>query len=164
MKFAAVSDTHFGDPNCTLIVKNQAGKYVKCPKYDAFKKAAGTKNDYLVLLGDIFDFSIIEYKEVYAAAKAFFLLIQQDNIAGEIIYVPGNHDPSVWHIVEHQVNIINRIKNHKPTKRFRQSVPGIIADRKSVAKKGFILYGVSSQPKTSKTKYAGLYLDEITKN
>ena len=163
MKFAAISDTHFGDPNGTLVIKNQAGNYVKGPKYDDFKKAAGTKNDYLILLGDIFDFSIIEYEEVYSAAKAFFLQIQKDDIAREMIYVPGNHDSSVWHIVEHQVNIINKIKKHQPAEKFRQSVPGIIDDRKNSSHKGFTLYGVTTQPKTSKSKYGGLYMDEITK-
>ena len=88
MRIAIVSDTHFGDPMSTLVVFGKNGKPVIGPKYKAFKQAAGNDNDYLVLLGDILDFSIASYEEVYESAKVFFLQIQTDQIAKEIIYVP----------------------------------------------------------------------------
>ena len=92
MRLAIVSDTHFGDPMCTLVTPNNTSKIDPGTKYEDFKKAASTKNDYLILIGDIFDFSITSYQEAYEYAKIFFLQIQKDNIAKEIILVPGNHE------------------------------------------------------------------------
>jgi len=49
MKFVLISDTHFGDPEGTLIVRKGRG--------------AGTGNDYLILLGDVPDFAMECYDE-----------------------------------------------------------------------------------------------------
>ena len=40
----------------------------------------------------MFDFSIADYADAYAAARAFFMRVRDDGIAREVIYVPGNHD------------------------------------------------------------------------
>ena len=110
MKLSIISDTHFGDPACGLVKKNAEGAGYKIgPKYNEFKKNVGTKNNYLILLGDIFDFSITSYAEAYAASQIFFSQIVADNITDEIIYVPGNHDFEFWHWVENEVNVINQI-------------------------------------------------------
>ena len=58
MRLVVISDTHFGDPMGTLIVENN-GSYKPGEKFEQFSKAAGKNNDYLVLLGDIFDFSLL---------------------------------------------------------------------------------------------------------
>jgi predicted phosphodiesterase len=50
------------------------------------------KVDYLVLLGDIVDFSVASYREAYRQARCFFRRLQDDGLAEEIVYVPGNHD------------------------------------------------------------------------
>lgn len=163
MRIALISDTHFGDPMGTLIQKDSvSGLYGKGSKYEAFLQAVGVNNDYLILLGDIFDFSVSSYAEAYEIAKAFFLQIQQDNIANEMIYVPGNHDADLWHTVEHQVNIINQLNQGAPPRPFRMSVPGIIDDRQSSAHRGFTLAGVTPKGGDG-PKYAGLFLDNITK-
>ena len=161
MRIAIISDTHFGDPAGTLVRKDRSGNIVVGPKYPDFKKAAGTENNYLILLGDILDFSIVSYQEAYAFAKVFFLEIQKDKIANEIIYVCGNHDADFWHIVEHQVNIINPITNGKQPRQSHFSLPGIIEDRKNSQKKGFYLPGVTEKTGDG-PKYAGLFLDNIT--
>ncbi|NTU42472.1 MAG: hypothetical protein HGA78_05375, partial [Nitrospirales bacterium] len=109
MRFALISDTHFGDPMGTLI----KGDRSLGDRYSAFRDAAGHDNDYLILLGDILDFSISSYKDTYEAAKVFFLQVQKDNIAREMIYLPGNHDADLWHTVEHQVNIIYQLENER---------------------------------------------------
>ena len=164
MRIAIVSDTHFGDPMSTLVEFGKNGKPVIGPKYKAFKQAAGNDNDYLVLLGDILDFSIASYEEVYESAKVFFLQIQEDRIAKEIIYVPGNHDADLWHVVEHEVNIINQIENGRPPRQFRMSLPGFIDDRVESPYRGFTLPGVSAKANENGPKYAGLFLDHITKD
>jgi len=162
MRVAIVSDTHFGDPMCALVTRNNTSKIVPGPKYEDFKKAAGTNNDYLILVGDIFDFSISSYQETYEYAKIFFLQIQRDHIAKEIILVPGNHDADLWHIVEYETNTINQIKNGHMPRPFRLSLPGFIDDRKDSPNRGFTLPGVRAKPDQKGPKYAGLYLDNIT--
>jgi predicted phosphodiesterase len=162
MRIAVISDTHFGDPMCTLVEQGGNGKITKGPKYGDFKAAVGKQNDHLILLGDILDFSIASYQEAYNCAKAFFLWVQEDEIAKEMIFVPGNHDADLWHIVEHQVNIINRIEGGRPPRPFRMSVPGIIDDRKGSNVPGFTLAGVTAKFNQKGPKYAGLFLDQIT--
>ncbi|MBU0699464.1 MAG: metallophosphoesterase [Proteobacteria bacterium] len=161
MRIAIISDTHFGDPMGTLVQSDDHGKIVIGPRYKDFKKAIGTNNDYLILLGDILDFSIVSYEEAYDFARIFFLQLQEDKIAKEIIYVCGNHDADLWHIVEHEVNVINPIKSGKAPRPFHLSLPGVIDDRKAGLNKGFTLPGVT-QRKGESSKYAGLYFDNIT--
>lgn len=162
MRIAIISDTHFGDPMCTLVTRNNNGDIVTGPKYEEFKKAAGTNNDYLILLGDIFDFSITSYQESYEYAKIFFKQIQKDNIAKEIILVAGNHDADLWHIVEHETNVINQMKNCQMPRPFRLSLPGFVDDRKDSPNIGFTLPSVRTRMDQKGPKYAGLYLDNIT--
>ena len=127
MRIVMISDTHFGDPMCTLVNHDTLapGK-----AYKNFTEKAGQENDYLVLLGDIIDFSIVGYAKAYTVAKAFFRLIKQDKIAKSIIYVPGNHDFEMWHTVECQINIIRQVREGRPPRQFHWSVPGLIEDRK----------------------------------
>ncbi len=162
MRIAIISDTHFGDPMGTLIVCNTRGNLVMGPKYKDFRNAAGQDHDYLILLGDIFDFSIVNYHEAFDVAKAFFLQIKRDHIAKEIIFVPGNHDADFWHTVEYETNVINQIKKGKAPKPFRMSVPGIIDDRENSPNPGFTLPGISKRSEPDKPRYAGLFLDYIT--
>ena len=158
MKTAIISDTHFGDPMCALVEKKDDSTYSIGPKYDEFKEVVGEGLDYLVMLGDIFDFSIVEYKEAYQAGKIFFNQLVQDNITKKIIYVPGNHDFDFWNTVEYEVNIVNRVRNGKSPRDFKWSMPGII-DTRTNAKKEFFLPGVTEQ--TGGNIYGGLFLDNI---
>jgi DNA repair exonuclease SbcCD nuclease subunit len=166
---AIVSDTHFGDPVCTLVDHDKPFEGDGSPrqgvKYDAFVEKAGTENDYLILLGDIFDFSIVGYARAYQMAKAFFLLIKRDRIAKSIIYVPGNHDFEMWHTVEHQIRVIHQLSKGRPAQPFRWSAPGLIDDRKD-RKRGFRLPGIIDEivrPERMDQKVK-MYLNTITKN
>lgn len=143
MKLAFISDTHFGDTNCTLI--NHA-KMTKGAKFDAFAAAAGTDNDFLVLMGDIFDFSVSSYEDTYKRAKAFFELVKTENIAKSMIYVPGNHDFDMWHTVQQEFRIIHQVRRGKPAQWFRWSAPGFIDDRPGSATRGFHLPGPIDGP------------------
>lgn len=161
MKFAILSDTHFGDISGTLVTKTGEGRYAPGPLYSQFKNAVGKGNDFLILLGDVLDFSIVSYKEAYEAAKSFFIQIKEDEIAEEIIYVPGNHDADIWHTVEYEVNVIDRMNKGKMPRKFRMSVPGVI-DLRNYSNPMFRLAGVSKSDQPDKPKYAGLFLDQIT--
>jgi predicted phosphodiesterase len=161
MKLSIISDTHLGDPLCTLVTKN--GKSLaEGPKYKDFREAAGTNNDYLILLGDILDFSVTSYENAYKAGKVFFSLIQKDKIAEQIIYVPGNHDYDIWNIVENEVNIIHQIKHGRLPRKFKMAVPGILDDRTGSKTRGLILPGINKN-KYGRYNYGGLFLDSITR-
>jgi UDP-2,3-diacylglucosamine pyrophosphatase LpxH len=162
LKLVIISDTHFGDPDCTLFVRGRNNKPVPGVKYQQFLKKAGKKNDYLVLVGDIMDFAISSYEKAYDIARAFFIQIQKDNIADQIIYIPGNHDEDIWHTVEQEVNIIDRIKEGKFPRKFKMSLPGILDDRVSSKKKQFMLPGIEKRRIKGKIGYGGLFLDTIT--
>ncbi len=165
MKLIIVSDIHLGDPAsqiCTL--DSQKGQAVIGPKYDAFADAAGQGNDFLILLGDILDFSIQKYRDTYEVAKVFFRKVKKDNIAETLVYVPGNHDIDVWHSVEYQVNIINKIKKGKEIEYFRHSVPCVIDDRPNSPNPGLTLAGVSPQFINGKRVYGGLFLDYLVQS
>jgi metallophosphoesterase superfamily enzyme len=109
MRLAVVSDTHFGDALCTLVQPGPGGEPVPGPGYEALRRAVG-RVDYLVLLGDILDLSLAPYEDAFRDAKVFFTALQQDGLARELVYVPGNHDFDVWNVVEHQVSVINQLK------------------------------------------------------
>ena len=160
MKLAITSDIHLGNFLCSLVEWN-GNEYVEGSKYKDFCEAAGTGNDYLVLLGDILDFSVTSYEDAYQAAKVFFTLLQEDNIADQLIYIPGNHDYDIWNIVENEVNIILQIREEKIPRKFRTAVPGIIDDRTNTQAPGFTLPGVGKRNDGSYT-YGGLFLDHIT--
>jgi hypothetical protein len=164
MKVAVISDTHFGDPASVLIERTPSGGYRPGRRYDAFLAAAGSDNDYLVLLGDILDFSIASYADAIRVAKAFFLQIQRDHVAHECIYIPGNHDFDIWHTVEYETNIINRLRDHQPPRPFRLSVPGVLDLRAQTPfANAFRLVGVSAKADPGLPRYAGLFLDDITR-
>lgn len=163
MKLAFISDTHFGDPMCTLVNHRTLRKGAK---FDSFAEATGRNNDFLVLLGDIFDFSITSYEEAYKRAKIFFQLVKQHKIAKNIIYVPGNHDFDMWHTVQQQIKIIYQVRKGRPALSFRWSLPGLIDDRSSSSKRGFLLPGVIDEPVNPDRKPGTerMFLNGITKN
>jgi len=167
MRLAIISDTHFGDRASMLANWEDDSKskaIVNPDYYEKFKRGAGTGNDYLVLLGDIFDISISSYEDTYRVGKAFFERVQKDGIARNIIYVPGNHDGDMWHFYEHQVNVINRVSDGRPPRNFRFSVPGIIDGRKGARGSRFTLLGVTKKEEDPEFGYGGLFLDNITVN
>lgn len=167
MRIAIISDAHLGDPMSVLAFRDRkSGEIREGEQYTEFKaairkKTGGTPLDYLVLLGDILDFSVASYNESYAIGQFFFQKLIDDKITDEIIYVPGNHDFDLWDTVEYQVNVTNRLIKGKLPEPFRMSVPGILDDRESSPNRGFTLHTV--KPQSGKTpKYAGLFLDNIT--
>jgi len=162
MRFVIISDTHFGDREGTLV--SCKGNVPEIgPRYDEFKERAGERNDYLILLGDILDFSIENYDDVYPAARVFFRQIQKDKIARKVIYIPGNHDFDLWHTIEYEVNVICQIKEGDDVRPFRMSVPGVIDDRFGSPDQGFRLYpGLTKKSNPEESSFGSLFLDSIT--
>jgi UDP-2,3-diacylglucosamine pyrophosphatase LpxH len=121
--------------------------------------------DYLVLLGDIIDFSVASYEDAYKHAKVFFRKIQEDTLARRLIYIPGNHDFDIWHTVEYQVNIINQLKQGQLPRAFKRTVPGLIDDRLPKSSERFRLPDVPPRPEWHEDdeEYGNLFLDHITR-
>jgi 3',5'-cyclic AMP phosphodiesterase CpdA len=163
MRVAVLSDTHFGDPLCTLVSAGKAGEEPGIgPAYEPLARAVGA-SDYLVLLGDILDFSVASYADAYRQARCFFRRVSEDGLAREIIYVPGNHDFDVWHTVEHQVNVINRLRQGQLPRAFKRTVPGVIDDRRRSHK--FLLPDVvpHRDREEPEAHYGNLFFDDITR-
>ncbi len=161
MKLAITSDVHLGDPNCVLVKDDLTFG----SKFEEFADTIGKKNDYLILLGDIFDFSISSYQKVYDIAKIFLGEVQRLEIARQIVYVPGNHDFEFWHILEHEVNVIKKIKDpdtEKKPREFRWSVPGVFDDRKEQEEEKFVLPDVTPNLENPMEKYGDIFLSYIT--
>lgn len=156
MKIGIISDVHLGDSHCKLV---QSGNVTAT--YDTFKNVIFnfTKDDqldYLVLNGDIIDFSINSFEESCIAAKPFFRAIQKDALAKEIIYIPGNHDKHIWDAVEWETNIIRRLKDHQDPRPFRRTQPGLIDYMNN---KPLDLVGVSRVANTQ--RYGTLFLEGL---
>jgi predicted phosphodiesterase len=162
MRIAVLSDTHFGDDLCTLVRPGAGGgPAAPGPGYAALRRALEPV-DYLVLLGDVIDFSVASYEDAYRAARAFFVALQRDGLAREIVYVPGNHDFDIWNVVEHQVNVINQLKQGALPRPFKRAVPGVIDARERRPR--LRLPDVPARPDwhSARADYGGLFLDHIT--
>jgi UDP-2,3-diacylglucosamine pyrophosphatase LpxH len=162
MKFAVLSDTHLGDPECTLAFMDQSGKIRSGFNLTDFLDALGKNNDFIIILGDMLDFAINDYGDVYAVARYFFSKLKEQHVLkpdGNVIYSPGNHDYDVWHTIEYEANIINRMKIGKLPKKFRMSVPLVIDDR-TEKNYNFYLRGVHRNNERIQP-YGGMFLDSL---
>jgi predicted phosphodiesterase len=160
MKIVITSDTHFGDGTSQLAAFDSNGNPALGPKYPEFKEACGTNNDYLVMLGDVIDVAIEDYKDAYNVAKVFFKQVAKDEITKKILYIPGNHDYDLWHTVEYQTNIIRRITDvtKKDISLFKMSVPAILDDRADRIGPEIFLANVTRRTDPVQP-YGGLFLD-----
>jgi len=165
MRLAVVSDTHLGEEACTLVTAGANGVPHIGPGFGALRRALG-RVDYLVLLGDIMDFSVASYEVAYRHARVFFRQLRREGLAREVIYVPGNHDFDIWHTVEHQVNVINQLLQGQLPRAFRRSVPGVIDDRAGSPRRGFRLPDVAARPEwhADRRPYGDLFLDHIAQD
>ncbi len=155
MRIAVISDVHLGDP---------AGKLVReggiTETYAALREAVrgftgGRPLDFLVLNGDILDFSIRSFAGSCRIARPFFTALQRDGIAREIVYLPGNHDKHVWDAVEWETGVIRRLADHSDPRDFRRTQPGVI----DLASGELVLPGVSRAASTG--RYGTLFLEGL---
>lgn len=156
MKIGIISDVHLGDDHCKLIRAGNVTATYDALKNSIFKFTKKMALDYLVLDGDILDFSINSFEESCIAAKPFFRAIKNDGLAKELIYIPGNHDKHVWDVVEWETNIIRRFREHEDPRRFRRTQPGIIDYTGNAP---LNLAGVSRVPNTQ--HYGTLFLEGL---
>ncbi|MCD6117920.1 metallophosphoesterase [bacterium] len=168
MRLAVISDLHLGNPKSYMVRRDQdTGEIVPGDYFEEFKSALknkfnGKSVDYLILLGDILDFSVTQYREAYDIGRFFFQKIRDEKLADEIIYIPGNHDFDIWNTIQYQLNITNRVIRGKSPKSYRMSVPVILDDRKSPSFWKLTLPKVRIHRQKGSPKYAGLFLDYLT--
>jgi len=177
MRLAVISDIHLGDPSSAMAADTPQGCEIGTG-YTRFAEAVrgqfgNDPLDYLIVLGDVLDFSIVHYSTAYSIGKTLFERMVGDGLLrsrridpsgspskyGPIIYVPGNHDLDMWHTVEYQVNIIQRIDKGKEAEKLRMSVPTIIHECADGSGLGVYLHGVSD---IATREYGGLFLDSLT--
>lgn len=162
MRFAVISDTHFGDPECTLAYMDSFGNMKDGCNLPAFCDTIGKDNDFIIILGDMLDFAINDYEHVYKIARHFFMHLKQQGIIkadGNVIYSPGNHDYDVWHTIEYEANIINRMKRGEMPQQSRMSVPLILDDRTEQTER-LHLHGVFRKTGGGQP-YGGMFLDSL---
>ncbi|MDP8256113.1 MAG: metallophosphoesterase [Candidatus Alcyoniella australis] len=148
MRTAIISDLHFGDPECSLVGNHSI--------YSDLDKALGADLDYLVLLGDVLDFSISSYQQTYSKAHEFFDRLCQDRPQLNIVYIPGNHDADIWHLLEHEINVVKPVAKGENPRKFRFSVPGVLDLRstRNASRPAFVLPHVNpSLPLDDPDKY-----------
>lgn len=164
MNFVVISDTHLGDKDCGLVVKNKnEDKYELGEFYKYFHevmKESKANCDYMILLGDTFDFAIEGYSDAYEAGTVFLNKIVDDGFVKKgFIYIPGNHDFNLWPLIEYEANVINRLKDGQKVRKFQNSLPAVIDARSGDAK--FSLYGVKPNENNGNYEYGGMYLDNL---
>ncbi len=162
MKLAIASDLHLGDPQCALVVPSGSG-YTIGPLYERFVEAVGTGLDYLVLAGDVLEIMLSSYVEAYKAARVFFRRVREDGLAREIVLIAGNHDFEIWHTVEHEVNVIDRVRRGLDPRPFRWSVPAVIDDRAGATHRGLRLPDVNPRGDVA-DEYGDLFLEGLTRD
>lgn len=128
MRFAVLSDLHLGAQLSALNpVPGPSGSSAFDSLIQAIKPECG-KLDYLVLLGDIFDLSMVSFRDAWASAQGFFSLLDAHNITDKIIYVPGNHDFTMWHYFEQDIHVTRRT----------QAVPSVLPEEFCYSVPGFL--------------------------
>ncbi len=136
-RVVVMSDLHLGEEECVLNNDDFASsdfkylnrrfysnnlKTVKDLKEKRKKNLANLREelnklgeiDELILLGDIFDFSLASIEEAYNNARRFFGAIFDESPAPpikEITYIAGNHDHHQWSQIFERYVVTNNIKN-----------------------------------------------------
>jgi len=160
MSVAITSDIHLGDPNSRLSDGKDFYPYGFYKDFRAkiFNFTGSQPLDYLVLCGDILDFSINSFENSIHIGRHFFQQLYNDKIAKQIVYVPGNHDKQIWDGVEWDSRIIKRLNEYRDPDEFRHIQNGII----NLAKGGQIeLDGVVKEPGQT---YGNIYLKGLFLN
>ena len=155
MRIGVISDVHLGDEKCKMVSAGRITGTYRAFCSVVWEFTGGEPLDYLVLNGDILDFSINSFAGSCKAAKPFFRAIARNRLARQIVYIPGNHDKHVWDTVEWQTNVVMRMGKHDDPREFRRTQPAVIAYPRGA----IILPGVSKLGRTR--RFGGLFLEGL---
>ncbi len=128
MKVAVISDVHLGDESTKMVKGGKTTSSYSKLRKTAEKFTGGQPLDFLVLAGDILDFSMAPFEDALKTARPFFEALAADGVAEQLIYIPGNHDKHVWDAVEWDVRVIRRLCSRPPKEPegFRRTQPGVL--------------------------------------
>ncbi len=118
-KLVVMSDIHFGAKQCLLNGESEEGK-------KNVNKLIGQIKDQqpkeVILLGDIFDFSLCSLYKTCSNAREFFNQLR--NLDGlEVTYIPGNHDHHIWtYIIESEYFIKPLTEGNNPVADYIEKV------------------------------------------
>jgi hypothetical protein len=126
MKIAVISDAHLGNPDSRFFEDG-----ILTETYESFRAAIRKFNnnrplDFMVLNGDILDFTSDSLEKTLISAQPFFQGIYTDKLARKLLYIPGNHDRQVWDMVEWESSVIGQLRQHEPPRKFRRTMPGVL--------------------------------------
>ncbi len=163
MRLAVISDLHLGDGECRLVGFHQGEPRLEQQVFralcDALESPDQRPLDWLVLLGDVLDFSIARYADAYQAARVFFSALCETQLVRDYLYLPGNHDYSLWESVMHQANVVSNVAEGRRATA-RSVVPAVL-DARPGQESALTLVGVrpcSGKPR----RYGGLFLDALS--
>lgn len=97
LKFMAISDTHLGE-DCSLLSFPQGRWHL----WDALNETFGNSNgdrfdvDELILIGDIPDRCLSSTAQVITHTNAFIRTLGNIANVNKCVYIPGNHDHTLW--------------------------------------------------------------------
>lgn len=83
--------------------------------------------DNLIILGDLFDIAMQRNDIAYELVKMFLDKLQKDAGKKEFIYVPGNHDYSLWRHLQWESDVTQQVDELHPARMARHVVPGILS-------------------------------------
>ncbi|WP_345980975.1 metallophosphoesterase [Sulfurimonas sp. HSL3-2] len=83
--------------------------------------------DNLIILGDLFDIAMQRNDIAYELVKVFLDQLRSDAGTKEFIYIPGNHDYSLWRHLQWESDVTQQVNELNPAKMARHVVPGILS-------------------------------------
>ena len=104
LKILAISDTHLGEdtsiltfPHGRQLLWRILREFFGGPKDDPGDKYNGKFNiDELILVGDIPDTALSSRSQIITHTSAFIQTLGSAANVGKGIYIPGNHDHTLW--------------------------------------------------------------------
>jgi hypothetical protein len=156
----ALSDLHLGDP-ASALGPDLAGDGALSWFRNGLADLGIERARYLVLIGDVLDFSVASFRDAYSAARSFFTALRALDLVEEIIYIPGNHDKDVWDSAQKEVNVFMRVKRGENPTLFPHMQAGII-DLSSPDGGRLVLPGVNyARGRKRKKQYGALFLEDL---
>lgn len=95
LKFLAISDTHLGEGTSFLSFPRGL-QHLWRTLLDNFGGGQKFQIDELILVGDIADTSLASISQVITGTNAFIRTLRSAADIDKIVYIPGNHDHTVW--------------------------------------------------------------------
>ncbi|MFX1503678.1 MAG: metallophosphoesterase [Promethearchaeota archaeon] len=95
LKFLAISDTHLGEDTSVLTFP-QGREHLLKSLQTAFGNGEDLEIEELILVGDTGDTALASFSQVITHVNAFIQTLRSSFDIKKVVYVPGNHDHTLW--------------------------------------------------------------------